>query len=86
MVRVTDKTLIIEIPCSGKPLEELSYLKEGLIEMLEFIDFETYGSIAQNCMNQLATLLKATSITTDQALLINNAIDNSAVLKKSFNA
>lgn len=86
MIRITDDTLIIELPCS-EPLEELCYLQEGICDVLSVIDFESHPNDTKltAAMWQLSNLLRALVLSPEQSLQLSNAIKKSKELQKVFN-
>lgn len=76
MIKITNDTLIIEIPCKShlKPLQVLAQLQEGLINMLHTMSYAVDDAPKQGMgygVQQTTMLLREMMISSDQFADIN---------------
>lgn len=85
MIRITNTSLIIEIPCINEvPLEKLSHMQQGLLNLFGCIDLDEPQAEVQNGLWHLRNLLKEMMLNENQAGKINElAKKNPSILGKA---
>lgn len=86
MIRLSDKKLIIEIPCNSEsPLEKLAYMQEGLIGLIGLIDYhEAPKEEINNGLTHLRILLQEMMISPEQFSMISDCASTNIALQKTF--
>ncbi|MEP7317118.1 MAG: hypothetical protein ABI921_00195 [Panacibacter sp.] len=87
MIRITPTSLIIEIKSGNHtPLERLSDLQSGLIDILAALDITNAPPVLlQNGLRQLHELLSSMMLSGNQLAMINEGILEPSNIKEQFN-
>jgi hypothetical protein len=86
MVRILNNKLVIEITCNNEtPLEKLTYMQSGLLNLISVIDHaDAPRTEVQDGLAHLKDLLKETLLTPIQSSLLHDKINSDQELQKNF--
>ncbi|WP_315814069.1 hypothetical protein [Paraflavitalea speifideaquila] len=85
MVKITDTSLIIEIPTEHEaPLVKLANMQAGLLELVSLVDHEGAGREAQNGLFALKALLQEMLLSPGQLIRITQLAKTDSALMNSF--